>query len=115
MWARVTMHRQASAVRRALASVTMETPRVTIEPQVLLAMVAMKRSNTLAESHLIRAADVAGSNDFALAFLGCPTSLLDLAAAVASRTSHDVLRRLAQPSLPTLRGAAGYAANGAAR
>ena len=43
MWARVTMHRQASAVRRALASITTDTPRVSIDKQVLLAMVAMKR------------------------------------------------------------------------
>ena len=72
MWARVTMHRQASGVRRALASITTDTPRVSIEQQVLLAMVAMKRSNALAESHLIRAADIADSNGFQLAFLGCP-------------------------------------------
>ena len=98
MWARVTMHRQASGVRRALASITTDTPRVSIEKQVLLAMVAMKRSNALAEGHLTRAADIAGANGFQLAFLGCPTDLLTLAASLASRTSHDTLQRLA--SLP---------------
>ncbi len=96
MWARVTMHRQASGVRRALASITTDTPRVSIEKQVLLAMVAMKRSNALAEGHLTRAADIAGANGFQLAFLGCPADLLTLAAALASRTSHDTLQRLAR-------------------
>ena len=96
MWARVTMHRQASGVRRALASIATDTPRVIIEQQVLLAMIAMKRSNALAESHLIRAADIADSNGFQLAFLGSPTDLLELASAVASRTSHDALGRLAR-------------------
>ncbi len=96
MWARVTMHRQASGVRRALASITTDTPRVSIEQQVLLAMVAMKRSNALAEGHLIRAADIADRFGFQLAFLGCPADLLQLASAVASRTSHDALHRLAR-------------------
>lgn len=96
MWARVTMHRQASGVRRALASITTDTPRVSIEKQVLLAMVAMKRSNALAESHLTHAAGIAGGNGFQLAILGCPADLLELASTLASRTSHDALQQLAR-------------------
>ena len=110
MWARVTMHRQASGVRRALASITTDTPRVSIEQQVLLAMVAMKRSNALAEGHLIRAADIADRFGFQLAFLGAPADLLQLASAVASRTSHDALHRLARvPDSTRIRDRSGRA------
>lgn len=79
MWARVTVHRQATAVRRSLAAIESDVPRVAIEKQVLLATVAIKRSNTLAEGHLTRAADLATTSGFALALLGCPHDILGLA------------------------------------
>lgn len=94
MWARVTVHRQANAVRRSLAAIESDVPRVAIEKQVLLATVAIKRSNTLAEGHLTRAADLATTSGFALALLGCPHDILGLAESLALRTSHDGLSRL---------------------
>jgi LuxR family maltose regulon positive regulatory protein len=94
MWARVTLHRQANAVRRSLASIESEQPRVAIEKQVLLAMIAMKRGHALAEGHLTRAADLAATSGFMLALLGCPPDLLQLAESLAQRTSHDSLAHL---------------------
>lgn len=94
MWARVTMHRQANAVRRSLATVESDVPRIAIEKQVLLALVAIKRGNALAEGHLTRAADLASASGFALALLGCPPGLLSLTESLALRTSHDTLAQL---------------------
>jgi DNA-binding CsgD family transcriptional regulator len=88
------MHRQANAVRRSLASIESELPRIAIEKQVLLAMVAMKRGHSLAEGHLTRAADLAAASGFALALLGCPPDFLQLAESLALRTSHDSLTQL---------------------
>lgn len=94
MWARVTMHRQANAVRRTLSTIESELPRIAIEKQVLLAMMAMKRGAALAEGHLTRAADLAAASGFALALLGCPPDFLRLAESLAQRTSHDSLAHL---------------------
>lgn len=99
-WARVTMHRQASGVRRALTSLASDSPRVSVEKQILLAMVAMRRNDALAEGHLVRAADIAAAHGLQLAFLGCPGELLELAHAVATRTSHDDLRALVEAVSP---------------
>ena len=94
MWARVTVHRQANAVRRSVATIESGMPRIAIDKQVVLAMVAMKRGNALAEGHLTRAAELAGASGFALALLGCPPDLLSLAESLALRTSHDSLSQL---------------------
>ena len=94
MWARVTAHRQGSGVRRLLAAVESETPRVVVEKQLILALVALKRGPSLAEGHLIKAADTASANGMMLALVGYPTELLDTARAVASRSSHDGLGAL---------------------
>lgn len=96
MWARVTMHRQTTGARRALAALGPETPRVSVDKQVLLAMVAMKRSATLAEGHLLRAAETAGRHGLRQALLGCPPDLYELASSLASRLSHDALGELAR-------------------
>lgn len=100
MWARVTMHRQVSGVRRSLAAIDTDLPRIAIERQVLLALVAMQRTNSLAEGHLTRAADLAGASGYHLALLGCPADLLDLASALASRTSDDSLALLVKCASP---------------
>ena len=54
-------------------------------------MLAMKRSNALAEGHLLRAADLAEVSGLRLGLLGGSVELLSRARALAARTSHDFL------------------------
>lgn len=94
LWARLTMSRQTGSVTRTLTSIVTDLPRFATEQQVLLATVAMRRSNRLAEGHLIRAADLASNNGLQLAFLGSDHEVLDLAYTVGLRTGHDALMSL---------------------
>lgn len=95
MWARLTMQRQRAGALRTLAGVASTTPRSSAELQVLLGSAAMRRSTRLAETHLLKAADIAAEHGLALVFFGSPTELLDVAEQFAIREGHDHLLDLA--------------------
>ncbi len=96
MWARVTMHRHASGVRQALSTITAQAPRLAADKQVLLATAVLRRSRTLAEGYLARAADIAAPQGLRLALLGSPDDLIDLARSYGLRTSNDALLSLVE-------------------
>jgi LuxR family maltose regulon positive regulatory protein len=94
LWARLTLSRQTGGATRTLTSIMTDLPRFATEQQVLLATAAMRRSNRLAEGHLMRAADLASANGLQFAFLGSDHEVLDLAYAVGLRSGHDALMSL---------------------
>ena len=105
LWARVAMHRQANAARRTLSALDTPTPRLSVEKQLLLAMITLKRGRELTEGHLLRAADIAEASGLTLALVGCPDELLEVAGSLAARVSHDHLARMVKVTGTSVRSA----------
>ena len=104
----LSLLRQATSAERALSAIEPETPRGRARVQVLLALAALKRSSRLAETHLLRAADIAQEYGMELLLATSPESLLACAETAARRSGHDALARYAATAR-ALRASAGRA------
>jgi LuxR family transcriptional regulator, maltose regulon positive regulatory protein len=94
--ARLAVGQQSAGLARTLAELRTTTPRAETDRQILLASLALRRSSRIAQGHLLKAADLAVREGMALALVGAPPELIDLAETTARHHGHDALSALAE-------------------
>ena len=107
LWCRLALATHPVAVERTITSIEPRNPRQSVETRLLLACLALRRSPKLAEVHLLKAADIADEHGLALALVGMPPPLVDIAETIGRRLSVAPLVGLAGSARPSMRSTVG--------